>query len=599
MNNLDLKTINKNRKHIPMVLKQNTFGSLVDIAITNRHIDNKEIWKNGALREINFKAIYGLKYVNEYLQDIKIHNVKTMVLVDQDGDGFTSSSLIINYFKRALNVDVKPLLPDIKIHGIAQYIKRFPDKFHNHKTKDTWIIIPDSSSNDLDTIKELYDKGYKCLIIDHHDMSDKVQSKIFSSDVYKVISNQYKQYPICREYTGVGMSYLVARYIDKQLGLNYAKDYLDLVAVGQISDVSNLTLGNIHDMVMYGLNNIHNPFIKTCLSHDDTSVSIKSIQFGLVPLMNAVSRIGDMTDKKLLLKALSDVDNNDEYIYTTKKKTPSGHFKKIEIHTNLYEYAYFVLKKVKSLQDRTVKKAVSELDIKVYDQLVVAILPNKYNAGLTGLIANKLISSYNLPSFVFIHHKDAMMGSGRVPEEISGIREFVNQLDTTIFAQGHDNAFGIKIKYLDDFIHKFEATVSDTIDYNADTYKYKIDKLYVNKIPSVKDCVDVYNNSLLWCGVKDEPVIGIVGLKLDEEHVFIKNRLLRINADNGVTLISFVAPKDVIDKLSENKNTYVDIVGKPNLNFFLHKSTPQIVIDKIKITEKVINSNDMFNNLEF
>ena len=115
-----------------MVLKQDTFDSLVDIAIANRHIDNKEIWKNGVLRKINFKAIYGLKYVNEYLQDIKIHNVKTMVLVDPDGDGFTSSSLIINYFKRALNVDVKPLLPDIKIHGIAQYIKRFPDKFHNH-----------------------------------------------------------------------------------------------------------------------------------------------------------------------------------------------------------------------------------------------------------------------------------------------------------------------------------------------------------------------------------------------------------------------------------------------------------------------------------
>ena len=71
MNNLDLKTINKNRKHIPMVLKQDTFGSLVDIAITNRHIDNKEIWKNGVLRKINFKAVYGLKYVMNICKILK------------------------------------------------------------------------------------------------------------------------------------------------------------------------------------------------------------------------------------------------------------------------------------------------------------------------------------------------------------------------------------------------------------------------------------------------------------------------------------------------------------------------------------------------
>lgn len=597
MNNLELEELNQNRPHIPMVMHHDVYSNLLETAIANRHIVDKERWKKGNLNKIDFDSIYGLKYVNEYLQDIRTHHVETMVLVDPDGDGFTSSALVMNYFKRALNMEVEPLIPDIKIHGIAQYVKRFPDKFS--KTTDTWIIIPDSSSNDLETIKQLYDKGYKCLVIDHHDMSDKVQSKIFSSDVYKVISDQYKQYPICREYTGVGMSYLVVRYIDNQCGFNYAKDYLDLVAAGQISDVSDVALDEIHDMVMYGLNNLYNPFMKTYLKHDNTSVSIKSVQFGLVPLMNAISRIGDEEDRQLLLKALTDIDNKDEYIYNTKKKTNSGHFKKVKVHTNLYEYAYFMLNKVKSLQDRTVKKAVSKLDIQVHDKLITAILPNEYEAGLTGLIANKLISIYNLPSFVFIRHIDVLTGSGRVPEEISGIREFTNQLDATVFAQGHDNAFGIAIKYLNDFVKQFESTVTDTIDYNANTYKYNIDALYVGAVPSIEDCVDVYQNELLWCGVKDEPVVGIIGLNLAKQNVSIKNRLLRIKTNTGVVLVSFVAPQEVIDSLNENKDTYVDIVGKPNLNFFLGKTTSQIVIDKIKVTDKVVDKNDVFSGLEF
>jgi single-stranded-DNA-specific exonuclease len=70
------------------------------------------------------------------------------------------------------------------------------------------------------------------LIIDHH-KAPKV------SECACVINNQLCDYPT-KSLSGVGMVYKFCCYLDELLKVNYANEYLDLVAVGMVADMMDL-----------------------------------------------------------------------------------------------------------------------------------------------------------------------------------------------------------------------------------------------------------------------------------------------------------------------------------------------------------------------
>ena len=87
-------------------------------------------------------------------------------------------------------------------------------------------------SNDYEYHKLLQEKNIDVLVLDHH-LAPKI------SDYAVIINNQLSNYPN-KELSGVGVTWQFCRYIDSMLNINYADDFLDLVALGLDADMMSL-----------------------------------------------------------------------------------------------------------------------------------------------------------------------------------------------------------------------------------------------------------------------------------------------------------------------------------------------------------------------
>ena len=150
--------------------------------------------------------------------------------VDCDADGFTSSAAFINYLNDFLKekypkVTISYHIPGGKEHGLRTVMNELTDK----KICDL-IVLPDSSSNDYEEHKILKDMGYDILVLDHHDADKYSENAV-------VINNQLsKDYPN-KQASGVGVVYKFLQFCDANFGIEGADNYLDLVALGEISDM--------------------------------------------------------------------------------------------------------------------------------------------------------------------------------------------------------------------------------------------------------------------------------------------------------------------------------------------------------------------------
>lgn len=147
------------------------------------------------------------------------NNDKILLQVDSDCDGYTSSSLLLNYlyqlFPYYVQNNILYRFHSGKEHGII--VSTIPEDVK-------LVIAPDSSSNDYEQHKELSEKGIDILVIDHHE-AEKI------SEYACIINNQLCDYPT-KSLSGVGMVYKFCQLIDKLLGKNIIDNYLDLVALG-------------------------------------------------------------------------------------------------------------------------------------------------------------------------------------------------------------------------------------------------------------------------------------------------------------------------------------------------------------------------------
>jgi single-stranded-DNA-specific exonuclease len=226
---------------------------------------------------------------------------KIFIQVDSDCDGYTSSALIINYlnslFPGFTQNNISYRLHEGKQHGLI--LETIPEDVK-------LVIAPDSSSNDYDVHEALAQRGVDVLVIDHHE-AEKV------SEYACVINNQLCDYPT-KSLSGVGMAYKFCSYLDAQLGVHNADQFLDLVALGIIADVMPLKDFETKHLINLGIANIVNPFFRTMAIKNEFSLQGNITPFGvafyIAPYINAVTRCGSQEEKLLLFESMLDFKAN-------------------------------------------------------------------------------------------------------------------------------------------------------------------------------------------------------------------------------------------------------------------------------------------------
>lgn len=508
---------------------------------------------------------------------------KILIVVDSDNDGFTSAAIMYQYIKKIKPSQVlEHILHSGKQHGLEDHI----DFIEENSVEYSLVILPDSSSNDYEYHERLKAVQIPCLILDHH-----LADPPFSDNAV-IINNQLSERYSNKELTGAGIVYQFCRYLDEILGNNYANDFLDLAAWGIIGDMGSLLEYENRYIVKEGLAHINNFFFETLIEKQSFSMGGKitpiSVAFYIVPLINAMIRVGSMEEKERLFLAFID----GRVQVPSNKRGAKGTMEMVAVESARE------CTNARNHQNKMKETAVENLEVKIFKN---GLLDNKvlfvrlddedvFPAELNGLVAMQLAAKYKKPTIVArINDEGFIRGSARGlnESELTSFKEYLDSTHLFEYTAGHDNAFGISIpnSHLNEF-HKKANTELASIDFGESAYDVNFVRRGNSKdldelIEDISEYEDIYGQGF------NEPLIYIEDLYINKKDIQIigKNKDTVKITKNGIAFMKFHA-KDFINELEDKKNELkLNIVGRANMNEWAGTFTPQIFIDNYELRE--------------
>lgn len=389
--------------------------------------------------------------------------------------------------------------------------------------------------------------------------------------------------------------------MDSICGTAYADDYLDIVATGLVGDMMDIRDFETHYLIQQGLqrSSLRNPFIKGMADKNvyqlgKGDLTPIGVAFYIVPLVNAITRVGTQDEKQILFESMLEWKAYD-LIPSTKRGC------KGQEETRL-EQALRVCTNVKNRQTRTrdaevecIENIIQENNLLEHKVLAIKLDNMSIDRGITGLIANELMSKYKRPVVLLskTEHEglEAWEGSARGYEKskMKDFRQFVKESNLVFLAEGHANAFGFGIydKDFESFISWSDKQLKD-IEFSP---SYKVDFIYSMSDINSKDILDLGDAKYLWGQNIDEPLIAVENVAVTNDMIGLmsrdKNPTLKIQLPNGVTCIKFKSSEEELDNLSSELGCVsINLIGKPEVNRYFSSVTPQIIITDYEIISR-------------
>ena len=518
----------------------------------------------------------------QLLKEIVDKNGHILLVVDSDCDGFTSAAIMYQYLKD-INADlpISYVLHSGKQHGLEDHINTIMES----EEKYDLVILPDSSSNDIEYHDRLKTINLPCLVLDHH-LTD-----VALSDNAVVINNQLSPLYRNKELTGAGVVYQFCRYYDKTYGYNFAEKYADLAALGIIGDMgSMLDLENRY-IAVKGLNNIENFFFRVIFEKQSFSTKGKAnpitIAFYIVPLINAMIRVGTMAEKTRLFEAFFDGT----------RKIPSGKRGAKGALEYLAVESVRECGNARNHQNKDLDDAVFRLESKVHKH---GLLDNKilfvrlddddnFPAVLNGLCAMKLAAKFKKPTIVArLNDEGFVRGSARAVSNspLPNLKSFFVDSGYFEYAMGHEGAHGISIanKKLSDF-HAWANKELEDVDFGEGVYDVNFVRAAAEK--DIEELVfDLGRYEDTWGQKNPEALIYVHDLNLtrNDWQVMGKNQDTLKITKFGVSYMKFFA-KDLIAELEQYDEVKMNLVGKPNVNEWGGTQSAQIFIEAYELED--------------
>lgn len=522
--------------------------------------------------------------VSMLIKHIK-NNDKIFVQVDADCDGYTSSAILINYlhdlFPHFVESNLSYRLHEGKEHGVI--LDTVPEG-----TK--MVIIPDAGSNQYEEHKVLESAGVDVLVIDHHE-AEKI------SECACIINNQLCNYPT-KSLSGAGMVFKFCSYIDRLLGTDKARNYLDLAALGIDADVMSLVDFETRHIIKEGFKNVQNPMFSAMCDKNaysmSNSINPMSVAFYIAPYVNAAVRSGTMEEKEIIFQSML---NYKAYnIIPSTKRGCKGQTESI------VEQACRYMANIKNRQTKAcdagmeyVEQVIEAYDLLKNKVLVIQISDGVIDRNLTGLIANKLMSKYQRPVIILHKRKNekdeiTYEGSARNYDksEFKDFKDFCGNSGYAIYAEGHQGAFGIGFKE-DDVVKFISYANKELKDFEFEPC-YLVDFIYRDNF-SPQDILKIASIEPIWGQGIGEPKVAVEEVALKKDAITLmsrdKNPTLKLRLPNGIDAIKFKSSEEEYEKLTENEITKITLVGRCSLNIWNGNTSGQILIDDYEVVGSI------------
>lgn len=559
------------------VLGHVRFGNELEDILKLKGIKDINSFLNPTVKNIESELLFDNI---EKARDVFVKHIENKsvidLLVDCDVDGFTSASNIYQYIKRINpNIEIRCFIHKGKIHGLSEFV----DSMCEDDSK--FIIVPDAGSGDSKECKKLIECGKDIIILDHHSIDASDNPAI-------VVNNQLSDKITDKAMTGVGVTYKFTKLLDKYYGVNYADDYLDLVALGMIGDRADTVNLQTRYLILKGLEQIRNKvnknklisvLVEAQMYSMNNKITINGIGFYVCPLMNSMIRLGEYEDKCYMFEALC---NSDEML--DRKVRGKG-----VVNMTIQEY---VLKACQS-SNRKQKKITEESAVVLSEEIkkfnmdklpiLVCNARDDVDSNSTGLIANRLADQYQRPCLLMRRKGDICKGSGRGSDkcEILDFNQWCK--DTGLFnkVEGHPGAFGCEIDF--ENTNKLFSLLSTMRKIDEPTYHvynvYDANQIHDQIIKNVAKYDFVWGNTV------SEPIFLIKNIPCNKYNLYLlgsKQNKIEFTYHNikfvkqtkGSSLASLY--KKII---SIGDNFEFDIVGRFSIDYKSGKAAQVIVED--------------------
>lgn len=566
---------------------------IIQQILSNRGFDSVSMEHYLHTTDDDLNAPWLLDNIEEGLKVLVQHIAnqdELFMTIDSDADGFTSAALFLNYlnclFPAYVQNHVTYVLHEGKQHGI-EYDK-IPER-----TK--LVVSIDAGSNETEIHEKLAAQGIDVLVLDHHHADIPKDTKAI------IINNQTCNYPN-KSLCGAAIVWKLCELIDMKMNVDYAYNYLDLVAVALISDVMDLRDFETRRLVDLGLKRITNPFLRELVNKNSYSIGNQltphGVAFYIGPYINAANRSGTQEEKLTLFESMLDFKGN-ELIPSTKRGC------KGQMETRA-EQACRNCTNIKSRQTKArdaslenIKGIIEEKHL--LNNKILLVQTEGKSQNLIGLIANMLMSEYQHPVLLLNKriHYNVDEATGEVLSEevwwegsgrnygLDDFRHFVEETHLAQYCEGHASAFGCGIK--DENIQKFIDYTNDLLQDYDFTPSYNVDAIFNVDTLNPDDVLSVGHFKYLWGQGIEEPYIAIENLKVSKSNMrLLKGNTLRIDMPNGISIIKFRLSSEEYEQLySDLGYVIINAIGTCDINEWNDQQYPQIKLIDYEIVKKV------------
>jgi single-stranded-DNA-specific exonuclease len=360
----------------------------------------------------------------------KRENRKIMICGDYDADGICSTSMMVDLCQR-LGFTVGYYIPDRLKEGYGTKettIQSALEKGYN------FFILVDNGVSTHEVNKKIMESGSLLLIVDHHVISQPVNSHVllhpdYLPDVYQSMCTSGLVYLICAA-----------------LGMENDK-MIQLAGVATIGDMMPLWNYN-RTLIIDALKSLnHAPLLQFSALLDKSTNEYDEglIAFQIVPKLNVIGRLSDRANVNQIVRYMLS-ENKDEILSVTTSIKELNQVRR-QLSTQMYELS---------------KEQIS-------DEKLLIITHPSFHEGLVGITAGQISKETGKPTIVLAQKDGSYKGSGR-SSSIDLHKLLSEAQEHLLHFGGHAQAAGLEVGngQFDDFNKFMIAGVNDLMEHLED-----------------------------------------------------------------------------------------------------------------------------------
>lgn len=503
------------------------------------------------------KAVERIEQAVEKQEQITIYG-------DYDADGITSTSLMYETLL-SIGANVDYYVPNRFTDGYGPNMNAYQRLIDNGTQL---FITVDNGVSGKNVIDKVMEAGVDVVITDHHELP---------ADLPNAVAIVHPRYPGSNypfpDLSGVGVAFKVAWALTGE----FPVEELDLVAIGEIADVVNVTDEN-RALISYGIQQLRQgmrPGLAALMKLADikaNNLTDQDIGFGIAPRLNALGRIADANDGVRLLTSLDESESQ-----RLAKEIDQANKKRQKLVAEIMKEA----EKQANSSDNQQKKTL-------------LIVGDNWHQGVLGIVASRIMNETGKPTIIAStdqNNPTLIKGSGRSVDgfNLFNALEAHRELFTTF--GGHPAACGLS------FDQKNITSLQIALEEEA--VKQKFDPTVKQPLPIAMKLKPADVTQQLYNDIQRvapfgpgnlEPVFELNNVKvvdvktMGQEHQHLKFSI--VSEKENLTVIAF--GRGNLATLLSAPTGQINLAVKVSLNEWRGKKSVQLMLEDLQINGTVI-----------